>query len=370
MEFEPGHTAFSYPRRPCRLDRSFSWTGTTKSSYNDLLGSSGSQYALTDLDCDYGYHNGAMDFLDVPSMFEDALRQLASTPCFALSPIPPQAGSPLAATIPETQPQQGVETEIDTQHLDISNDEGFLDNTVSLGEFEQDFSSNQWLIPLANNYTVSGSPMDSSAGQSDATPSFPGLQIDQTDGFLFPSCVTTRTDQSTSLETIDEEVDFSVGNMAQHELNLIFRENITGTEAYHSQGLSLNMSVHTIADQEPMFSPIDESMLWQSLVPSSNNEAFMFSPATQDSQADEPSAVLAKVDLEIRVDCHRPAEVPLPLNDLISKFDSNPGASPPKRKRRCFTADGKTKVKGVRETGACVFCRARKVSVSTSPGLG
>ncbi|KAF8859636.1 hypothetical protein BDZ45DRAFT_782306 [Acephala macrosclerotiorum] len=103
-------------------------------------------------------------------------------------------------------------------------------------------------------------------------------------------------------------------------------------------------------------------MLRQTLAPCPDPEVPTFPPATPNFQADAPSIVLAKFELEIHVDCHRPAAPPLPLNDLMSKFDSNPGALVQKRRRRRFTEDGKTKVKNVRETGACVFCRARKVS--------
>ncbi len=50
----------------------------------------------------------------------------------------------------------------------------------------------------------------------------------------------------------------------------------------------------------------------------------------------------------------------------MSKFDANLGPPLPKRRRRAFTEDAKTKVKKVRDIGACVFCRARKVPVSSS----
>ncbi len=167
MEFDPGHTAFSYPSRPCKLDRSFSWTGTTKSTYGDMLGDTPSQCSLTDLDCDYGYHK-QMEVLDVPSMFEDALRQLASTPCFAYSPLPLPTDSsrPIVhAMSSEAQPQHMVEPAMDSLPPDSSNDELFLDDYLSTENIYQDSSSSSfpWLTSPSNSYTVSVAPTDSSA---------------------------------------------------------------------------------------------------------------------------------------------------------------------------------------------------------------
>jgi hypothetical protein len=52
------------------------------------------------------------------------------------------------------------------------------------------------------------------------------------------------------------------------------------------------------------------------------------------------------------------------FGDLINSFDLNPKPPPSKRKRSSFTRAGKEKVRLVRDWGACVFCRSRKVSVS------
>lgn len=56
---------------------------------------------------------------------------------------------------------------------------------------------------------------------------------------------------------------------------------------------------------------------------------------------------------------------PLPtLDDLILNFDLNPKPPPSKRKRSSFDTAGKEKVRLVRDWGACVICRSRKISVS------
>jgi hypothetical protein len=56
---------------------------------------------------------------------------------------------------------------------------------------------------------------------------------------------------------------------------------------------------------------------------------------------------------------------PVPtLDDLIGNFDLNPKPQPSKRKRSSFDMAGKEKVRLVRDRGACVICRSRKVSVS------
>jgi hypothetical protein len=56
---------------------------------------------------------------------------------------------------------------------------------------------------------------------------------------------------------------------------------------------------------------------------------------------------------------------PLPtLDDLILDFELNPKPPPSKRKRSSFDTAGKEKVRLVRDCGACVICRSRKISVS------
>jgi hypothetical protein len=52
------------------------------------------------------------------------------------------------------------------------------------------------------------------------------------------------------------------------------------------------------------------------------------------------------------------------LADHIITFDLNLLSSPLKRKRSAFSLEGKKKVRSVRQNGACISCRARKVSVS------
>lgn len=56
---------------------------------------------------------------------------------------------------------------------------------------------------------------------------------------------------------------------------------------------------------------------------------------------------------------------PIPkFDDLTYNFNINPKPPLSKRQRSAFTRAGKEKVRLVRDWGACVFCRSRKVSVS------
>ncbi|KAF4636466.1 hypothetical protein G7Y89_g1611 [Cudoniella acicularis] len=52
------------------------------------------------------------------------------------------------------------------------------------------------------------------------------------------------------------------------------------------------------------------------------------------------------------------------LHELLCTFDTNPDSGPRKRKRSAFSLDGRKKVRKVRESGACVSCRLRKISCS------
>lgn len=366
MEFDPGHTAFSYPRRPCKLDRSFSWTGTTKSTYGDILGDTPSQYSLTDLDCDYGYHNQT-EFFDVPSMFEDALRQLASTPCFAYQPVPLPTDSPrpiVHAMSSEAQPQHVAGPELDTLPPDTSNDELFLADYFSTGEIYQNssFTSFPWFTTPSNSYTVSTTPPDSPAQLLDTMSSvLEQAQVDQPSNMSSPIPRQARI----SLETIDEEADRPIGILAYQGLSEGYIESSMSLQTYNNQSVSRNMAIPTIENHDYMYPQADDVELWQSLLPSADSDFSMLSPTKQEFQADDPSVVLAKVKFEVLKDGQGPITAPLPLNDLMSKFDSNPGVPLPKRRRRPFTEDAKTKVKRVRDIGACVFCRARKVPVSS-----
>jgi hypothetical protein len=78
----------------------------------------------------------------------------------------------------------------------------------------------------------------------------------------------------------------------------------------------------------------------------------------------EDSELLTTVDI-IDHQANLPPSHPIPaFGDLIVNFDLNPRPPPSKRKRSSFTRAGKEKVRLVRDSGACIFCRSRKVSVS------
>lgn len=57
-----------------------------------------------------------------------------------------------------------------------------------------------------------------------------------------------------------------------------------------------------------------------------------------------------------------PRETPPRIDNLIVKFETNPGKPQVKGKRKAFDTAGRTKVKKVRENGACFACRAKKVA--------
>jgi hypothetical protein len=60
----------------------------------------------------------------------------------------------------------------------------------------------------------------------------------------------------------------------------------------------------------------------------------------------------------------RSTEPQLTFADHIITFDLKPTSRPLKRKRSAFSLEGKKKVRSVRQNGACVSCRSRKISVS------
>jgi hypothetical protein len=83
---------------------------------------------------------------------------------------------------------------------------------------------------------------------------------------------------------------------------------------------------------------------------------------------DEDHELLTTVDIADNLQVNPPPSRPIPaFDDLIVNFDLNPRPPPSKRKRSSFTRAGKEKVRLVRDSGACVFCRSRKVSVSIFP---
>ena len=80
---------------------------------------------------------------------------------------------------------------------------------------------------------------------------------------------------------------------------------------------------------------------------------------------DDDHELLTAIDIIGSPPSNQSPSHPIPaFDDLIVNFDLNPRPPPIKRKRSSFTRAGKEKVRLVRDSGACVFCRLRKVSVS------
>jgi len=87
-------------------------------------------------------------------------------------------------------------------------------------------------------------------------------------------------------------------------------------------------------------------------------------PNDQDSQAtDHHHELITSINIDTCQDLTSSRPVPI-FNDLIFNFDLKAKPAPSKRKRSSFTKAGKEKVSLVRDWGACIFCRSRKVSVS------
>jgi hypothetical protein len=61
-----------------------------------------------------------------------------------------------------------------------------------------------------------------------------------------------------------------------------------------------------------------------------------------------------------------PPREPTRQGDLMGNFETNPEPQSRKRKRKAFDPERKKKVKEVRDSGACVTCRAKKIPVSHS----
>jgi hypothetical protein len=95
-----------------------------------------------------------------------------------------------------------------------------------------------------------------------------------------------------------------------------------------------------------------------------------FENCQSQSQYRRNQAIITDEDLLTTVDINNhQADIrssrPVPtLDDLIVNLDFNPKPPSSKRKRSSFTPAGKEKVRLVRDWGACLFCRSRKVSVS------
>jgi hypothetical protein len=84
----------------------------------------------------------------------------------------------------------------------------------------------------------------------------------------------------------------------------------------------------------------------------------------EDRKTDEDRELLTAIHIIRSPLSSLPPSHPIPaFDDLIVNFDLNPRPPPTKRKRSSFTRAGKEKVRLVRDSGACVFCRSRKVSV-------
>ncbi|KUJ20146.1 uncharacterized protein LY89DRAFT_731375 [Mollisia scopiformis] len=291
-----------------------------------------------------------MDFLDVPSMFEDALRQLASNPCFAYLPDPTQTEIPLAGSH-ATPVQYAEELGTDPLQLDTNNKEVFWDAAPLAEDPQQDFSSTLWPLSLIDSHVDLGSTLDSPAEL------WTTRETDRTAPFFHPSNIDSPDvyESRTGLNTIDEELDSTA-----ETLNLNIFQGSLGLETLCNQTLS-SSSQHIITNQDYGQPSHTSNTIWQPLTSPSINESCIPSQTKQHSSAEESSFVLVKVDIEVSRAGQGSTITPPPLNDLISNFESNPSSPLPKRSRRPFTEIGKTKVKQVRVSGACAFCRARKV---------
>lgn len=349
MEYDPGHAAFSYPSRPCKLDRSISWAGTTKSP--------NPYSSITDFNYDYGRHSQTVEFFDVPSMFEDALRQFNTSPCFAYPldtfqtniPLPPYPA--VQNAMAQTELLHTDDLKIDSVELDVNNSENFWDTTLPL-DTQQDFSSHLWSTSIPGNEIFSNTHLDPLGEPSDQiVPS----SIGQLDPHLAMA----------TLETIDEEIGCTIQTLECQEISHVHPNGSVWSESYQSQNLSLNL-FHAVGDE---FNA--DAALRQSLQAPSLGEPSNLSGTKRDPSVDKSTFVLVKVDVEVLASGGggAPIHAPPPLSNLMSEFDSNPASPLPKRKRKCYTEPGKTKVKQVRTSGACIICKARKVPVSPLPTL-
>jgi hypothetical protein len=356
MEFDPGHAAFSYPSRPCKLDRSFSWTGTTKSP---------NQFSSNnDLSYEYGSHSQTLEFFDVPSMFEDALRQLTSSPTFAYPPNSFQTNNSLTPLSPalqnstvQTKVQHTEDSQGESVEFSLNNYQELYDAALSLDP-QQDFSSHLWPTLTSDNEICSSPliPSGKPSGSLDDMSEMPSYQLDQ---FIDPSSIVSPDHHGTmaSLETIDEEIGCTFHNMACQQISQIHLEGAMWSEPHDSQKLS-SSPFHLVENES-----YGDGVPCQPLQTHSLGDVFN-QPWKRDYPVNESALVLVKVNVEVRAKNRDSTSAPPQLNDLISKFDSNPASPLPKRTRRRYTELGKTKVKQVRISGACIICKARKVPVS------
>lgn len=102
------------------------------------------------------------------------------------------------------------------------------------------------------------------------------------------------------------------------------------------------------------------------LVLSSSYHSPLAQPRHPENQStDEDDELLTSIDIIGSPSSNLPPSHPIPaFDDLIFTFNLNPRPPQTKRKRSSFTRAGKEKLRLVRDSGACVLCRLRKVSCS------
>ena len=371
MEFHPKPTCLFQQSRPRKVERQLIWTPVSSRSNEDLianillqpyqaakplsinsrntipmyLGGTPTIFNISDpleVTTRNGMYSHSVDELWKPENFTNGLEATIGTSfCYETPTLQPTQSNP----IPPLESEPTMPSWLNATSTDSGTPNLQLEHTLGLWPI-QDWTES-CLIAAGE-----GRPLQTYAdGQLD-------LNQDESFGYgsIIQSSKSRMAQHSLPLQgscAQDHSEIFIFGSAAQnnHEFGLspiLTNDFLNLSSIDHHSSEHEQPSIDSERLEVPQLSNADFSLLsmQESHIPQLSNPRELLSTAILD-------------DTSIRSTEAQPT-----LADHIITFNLKPPSIPLKRKRSAFSVEGKKKVRSVRQNGACVSCRARKVSVS------
>jgi hypothetical protein len=375
MEFHPKPTCLFQQSRPRKVERQLIWTPVSSRSNEDLianillqpyqaakplsinsrnttplcLGGTPTTFNIPDLleaTTRNGLSSHSVDELWKPESFTNGLEATIGTSfCYETPTWQPTRSNPM----PPLESEPTMSGWLNATCTDSSTPNLQLEHTLGLWPI-QDWTES-CLIAAGEGLAL----QTHADGQ---------LNLSQDEGFGYgsmdqssKSCMEQHSlpRQGSCLEDLSEI--FVFGSTAQNDLQF----EISPISTKDFPGLS-PIEEHSSEHEPLVVQPSTDSELLE--VPQLSNAGFSFLSMQESHipQLSNPRELLSTAILDDTP--IRSTEAQPTLADHLITFDLKPPSSPLKRKRSAFSLEGKKKVRSVRQNGACVSCRARKVSVS------
>jgi hypothetical protein len=372
MEFHPKPTCLFQQSRPRKVERQLIWTPVSSRSNEDLIANillqpyqAAKPLSINSRNTTPLYLGGTPTILNIPDPLEVTTRNGLSSHSIDELWKPENFTNGLESTIgtsffyetPTWQPTQSnpippLESEptmpswLNATSTDSSTPNLQLEHTLGLWPI-QDWTESCLIV------AGEGRPLQTYAdGQ---------LDFNQDESFGYGSITQSSKScmaqhslplQGSCAQDLTETFIFGSAAQNDHEFDLspISANDFLGLSPIgHHSSEHEQPSINSELLEVPQLSNADFSLLsmQESLIPPLSNPREPLSTAILDD--DTPV---------------RSTEAQPTLADHIITFNLKPPSSPLKRKRSAFSLEGKKKVRSVRQNGACVSCRARKVSVS------